>query len=176
MTAPRQPTLFLHVGTHKTGTSSMQATLHANRQRLAERGVCYPTEGVYCTPAGWAGPPPEGGHRYLAFSMMGTWPHWDDRDHTAPLTECRAALRADLTAWRARWPERRADAVLSSEYWFRDVDPAALHGLVEGLGYRVVVIAYLRRQDEFICSLHDQQVRAALTTAPLKSSPLMSAP
>ncbi len=33
--------LFLHVGMHKTGTSSIQETLHANRPILAEAGYAY---------------------------------------------------------------------------------------------------------------------------------------
>lgn len=163
---PSTPTLYLHVGTHKTGTSSVQSALYANRQRLAAAGVLYPTEGVYCTPAGWHGPPPEGGHRYLAFSMMGTWPPWDPRDYTAPLDVCRRALRDDLARWRER--SGRSDVVLSSEYWFRDVDPEGLRGLFDGLGYHVRPIVYLRRQDRFLESLYDQRVRAGSMTDPFE--------
>ena len=35
-------TLFLHIGTHRTATSSLQAFLHDNRPRLRERGFLYP--------------------------------------------------------------------------------------------------------------------------------------
>ncbi|MEZ4433228.1 MAG: hypothetical protein R3F65_12535 [bacterium] len=161
-----RPTLYLHVGTHKTGTSTVQSALHANRQRLAEAGILYPTDGVYCTPAGWAGPPPEGGHRYLAFSMMGTWPTWDPKDYTAPLVACREALEGDLARWRGR--RGRMDAILSSEYWFRDVDPAGLRAFFDGLGYHIRVIVYLRRQDHFLESLYDQRVRAGSMTDPFE--------
>ncbi|RME16422.1 MAG: hypothetical protein D6801_05555 [Alphaproteobacteria bacterium] len=34
----RKKTLYLHIGTHKTGTTSFQASLRANRGRLAKRG------------------------------------------------------------------------------------------------------------------------------------------
>lgn len=44
-------TVVLHIGRHKTGTSSIQATLKANRERLAERGVYYPA----CLPANHSG-------------------------------------------------------------------------------------------------------------------------
>jgi hypothetical protein len=33
--------LFLHVGMHKTGTTSIQQTLHANRARLQRAGLSY---------------------------------------------------------------------------------------------------------------------------------------
>jgi hypothetical protein len=36
--------ILLHVGTPKTGTSSLQEVLHRNRGRLAEHGICYPGE------------------------------------------------------------------------------------------------------------------------------------
>lgn len=36
------PRLFLHVGTHKTGTTSIQNAASANRDELASKGLCYP--------------------------------------------------------------------------------------------------------------------------------------
>lgn len=39
--------LVLHVGTHKTGTTMVQDTLHANRGLLAEHGVIYPDLGPH---------------------------------------------------------------------------------------------------------------------------------
>lgn len=163
-----EPTIWLHIGTHKTGSSSLQVALYAHRHALADAGVLYPTEGVYCTPAGWDRPPPEGGHRYLAFAMMGAWPPWDPRDYTSPLAVCRAALRGDLSRWRERAPACRADVVLSSEYWYRDVEPEALRALVDGLGYRLRIVVYLRRQDWFLESFFDQRVRAAATVEPFE--------
>ncbi len=34
--------LLMHIGTHKTGTSALQALMERNREPLAARGVCYP--------------------------------------------------------------------------------------------------------------------------------------
>jgi hypothetical protein len=34
--------LILHIGTHKTGTTSLQAWLANNREALAANGVSYP--------------------------------------------------------------------------------------------------------------------------------------
>lgn len=34
--------LIIHIGTHKTGTTSIQKTMFASRTRLRERGICYP--------------------------------------------------------------------------------------------------------------------------------------
>ncbi|MEO9778509.1 MAG: hypothetical protein ABJH07_23235 [Sedimentitalea sp.] len=40
----------LHLGTYKTGTSSLQNMLHANRDLLRENGVLYPTSGLKIEP------------------------------------------------------------------------------------------------------------------------------
>lgn len=44
MSAKQRPdkTIILHIGLHKTGTSSIQATLKHNQELLRERGVLYP--------------------------------------------------------------------------------------------------------------------------------------
>lgn len=39
-------TAILHLGSYKTGSSSLQNLLHANRDRLAEHGVLYPQSGL----------------------------------------------------------------------------------------------------------------------------------
>lgn len=43
---PRKKRLFLHVGLHKTGTTSIQWTLTSSRQKLAEAGIVYPQAGA----------------------------------------------------------------------------------------------------------------------------------
>lgn len=159
-----RPTLYLHVGSPKAGTSSMQASLLANREALAAAGLYFPTGRPYHTPHRWD-QPAEGGHRYLAFAMMGSRPAWDPKNAVAPLAECVAALRADLSRWGETAPGR-ADALLSSEYWFFDIPPEALRAAVDGLGFALVVVAYVRRQDGFLASLYDQQVRGTVTTEP----------
>jgi hypothetical protein len=37
-------TVIVHVGAPKTGTSFVQDLLFNSRERLAERGICYPAE------------------------------------------------------------------------------------------------------------------------------------
>lgn len=43
---PQTRTAILHLGTYKTGSSSIQNLLYLNRQRLAEKGVLYPEAGI----------------------------------------------------------------------------------------------------------------------------------
>lgn len=46
--------LVIHAGIHRTGTSSLQDFLTANRERLLERGILYPGEGKNHQPLAWA--------------------------------------------------------------------------------------------------------------------------
>jgi len=160
----RTPTVYLHIGTHKTGTTALQRWLYANRSRLAEHGLLLPVDGPYYCPPGRSRPPEDGGHWSLAFSMMGTRPHWMSTGQVPSFDSCRAALRADLESWRSLRGARRADVLLSSEHWFVGVAPTALAGLFADLGFRVVVVAYLRRQDDFLLSLHNQWVKTGRIT------------
>ena len=38
----RNPKLFLHIGLHKTGTSSIQESLIQNKDNLVKEGILYP--------------------------------------------------------------------------------------------------------------------------------------
>ena len=39
------PTLYLHIGTPKTGTTALQNFLPANEEVLEQHGICYPDFG-----------------------------------------------------------------------------------------------------------------------------------
>jgi hypothetical protein len=53
---------LIHVGTHKTGTTSLQVALSSNRTHLLEQGVLYPVSGSH---------PDWPGHHNLAFGLVG---------------------------------------------------------------------------------------------------------
>lgn len=57
-----KPRVYLHVGLHKTGTTSIQLALTKSRQELRQSGVLYPLAGV----PEWA----RFGHHLLAWSMV----------------------------------------------------------------------------------------------------------
>ena len=123
--------LVLHIGTHKTGTSSLQAFLKSNFDLLQQRGVRYVE----------AGRPERLAHHMLAWSIRGRrnvkLSIWDD-------------VRTEIAAH----PD--ATNVLSTEgFWFEE--PA---GVKKALAYDgpIKIVAYLRRQDQFLQSLHKQSV------------------
>lgn len=142
--------ITLHIGIEKTGTSSIQRALHANRKRLAAEGVLYPKLDA-----------PNG--RELAVAAM-------DDTRTDPLkTDELARARCSHDEYRRRLTDRLRSAVagggydrlvLSSEHCHSrlSTDDAVrrLAGMLTGIGDvdGVEVIVYLRRQDRLAVSLH----------------------
>jgi hypothetical protein len=133
-------TVYLHIGLHKTGTSSIQAFLKKNKPALHRLGYLYPK-------AGWTA----GGHHNLAYELLGK----KRFSHTA-------GRLADL----APEIEREPNAILSSEE-FEFLELAEVRRLREALGGREAkVIVYLRRQDALIASTYAQQVKMGAKMKP----------
>jgi hypothetical protein len=137
-------TCFLHVGTHKTGTTSIQAAL-AELPRPTTRGD------IHVPHAGRADI--GGGHHNLAWELNG-----DDRFDPA-----RGGLAAVLVEIMTRGCSR---VVLSSEdFEYLHARPEALRRLTDGLkeiGYRPVIVIYLRPQASYLESLYAELVRHGL--------------
>ena len=123
--------LVIHIGTHKTGTSALQAFFGNRADELDTRGVHYLRSG---RAAGKA-------HHELSWAI-------------------RERHGAEISAWDAVRTELGANAaatqVISSEaFWF--TDPAGVKAqLGEAKDLRIVM--YLRRQDKYLQSLYKQTV------------------
>lgn len=134
---------FLHIGPHKTGTTSIQNALFSNAEKLAEIGVFYPV-------------------------LTDKSPGRVRRNHT-PLARMRvmrspdfnkAPYWADLGKQIASVP---GSIVISSEH-FADVlrDEPKYRKTVDffhGHGFRIVVVAYLRDQPAWLNSWYTQDQR-----------------
>lgn len=133
--------VLLHIGPHKTGTTSIQGALHAARSQLQELGVVYP--GV------------ERQHRRAALSVTGGKGLWGERPQE----------RADfdrLVADVAAEPERRV--IVSSE-GFCGADDDVARFVVDQLGGdRVHVVVTLRPLAKILPSAWQQFVRNRLRT------------
>ena len=135
-------TLLLHVGTHKTGTTALQALLVLNREALAAQGIYIPDTGRVHQTADYDTP----GHHALAWELSAPPPH--------PLIE---SAVEELRAHAAR------TAVVSSEEF------SPIHHHVEAMsslrsafadaGYRTVVVLYLREQARYAESIFQQNIR-----------------
>lgn len=128
--------LFLHIGTHRTATSSIQDFLHANLQPLQKQGVFYPF----------------GVKRHFALVNR----IFQDRPRAfAPLDA--ADLAEDLTRRADKRPETIRSIILSDEDIVMRRDLTPLRGLRER--FDVKVVFFLRRQDLWLESWYLQNVK-----------------
>lgn len=151
------PELFLHIGTHKTGTTSVQRFFAQNREPLRQLGIWYPEFGIADLPDHYA-------HHRLAHAMAG-------RDDLMQPDDVKRFL--GLVAEQARSDER---VFVSAEPLYRHVIPADGASVEEAIsdevayeryaevvrdcfdGFDVTVMVMLRRQDLFAESLYAEHV------------------
>ena len=147
------PSIVLHAGFHKTGTSAIQQFAARNRRRLKEGGVLYPSV--------WSmGARRVHGHHALAHAVAKA-----DRE-----PEFRKARRL-VGRWREQALASQCAVLVSSEAICRYGwdDP----GVVEGQenpyllrwrellsGFDVLPVLVARRQDDFVRSLYQEHVAA----------------
>lgn len=127
--------LVLHIGTHKTGSTSIQKSLHKNAKKLESQGVFYPTEKTV-----W------GGHHQLPWALGINHPN---RDSNVTVDDC-------LDAWLKEGFEK---IIISSEdfdFLSRDMI-LELKKKLRGIKVRVVV--YLRDQVSYLISDYKQHVQ-----------------
>jgi len=153
------PRLFLHIGTHKTGTTSLQRFLTDNRAVLRRQGLLYPDP----APGGFG---QRYAHHQVAHAMAGQAGAGTPEDARRFFDRVRRSLRG------------RDTAIVSAEALYRHVlpnadsdrrfdagggatgDPLAyIQRVRECLGdFDVTVLVMLRRQDAFLESLYAEQV------------------
>jgi hypothetical protein len=131
--------VFLHIGVHKTGSSSIQFFLHRNREQLARLGYLYPSQ--------------KRAHHNLAFTLRShpqadyqsdTWEDVIDEIESADLEKI----------------------ILSSESFVEDITLEFIKQVGEKLkNYQTKIIIYLKRQDKKIESHLTQRIKtgAAVT-------------
>lgn len=136
------PSLLVHIGAHKTGTTAIQKSCHSGRRALARAGVIYPRCNWYHYAQ----------HR-LAFAMRGM--RDPDSDAVPDLEQELAALQAAIAAA----PET-ARILISSEEFFA-APPAAIarfHAALDGLPTRILAVT--RRPDALFLSMYNQNVKS----------------
>lgn len=143
--------LTLHIGTHKTGTTTLQSTLEHNSQALRSAGFIYPT-----VPEKW---------EHAARNRNGYWLNMAalERIESTRLQEPEkiAACRAMCTELLTQSP---CSLILSDErLWYNGTKKGfwpAVRSILEECGAsEVTIVLYLRRQDLFAESLWAQFVK-----------------
>jgi len=140
--------LVLHIGTHKTGTTTVQDILHANRALLAEHAVIYPD----CAPH-------TGHHGFLTDWIALPAAYVRDGGGRRGL-----ARLADI------WRSTEATLLLSSEEFSRAggvggrVDFEELRRIFEG--YDTLVLCVVREQWQFLQSVYVEVARSRVPPRP----------
>ena len=155
--------LTLHIGLSKTGSSSIQRVLAEQRPALEQQGIYYPRS------PGWAN------HALLPASLVndpkilwGFHPGtWEGMTPTARLTRFRAEWQAEMDALPA-WAGR---CVISAEQigglLRSDEEVRRLADTLRPYFGSVVVVAYLRRQDQHVASAYSQWLRGGVLEDPV---------
>lgn len=155
----------LHIGTEKTGTTTIQASLHAGRERLRAEGILYPRS--------------VGSRHHRRLQLMAAGPDalGDPWLRMKGITSARELDRA-VAGWHRDLERELSDArrsgvrrvVLSSEHLQSrlgtDAQVGRLRGLLEGLGLGPVrIVVYLREQMATAVSLLSTRVLMGATFA-----------
>lgn len=137
--------LLIHVGMGKTGTTALQEFFWANRNLLAEKGVCYPKVGVV-----------SGAHHLLSphvppfLADMGTYLKPEEWAPAIAAEDSETVLlSSELMAWAA--PELVQEFCASLQRWFD-----------------LRILFYFRRQDSQIMAAYNQQVKAGTQIRPIQ--------
>lgn len=140
--------LFLHIGLHKTGTTSLQFFLKTNRDLLRRFGFLYPLSPI---------PENSSAHHLLSWNLA----ELRQTGHLS-LEDILARLKDELRG-------HDGDLILSSEDFSR-LGEAQIRTLKHYFnGYDIKVIIYLRRQDLRIESYYKQNVVAGFLAEPFES-------
>lgn len=138
-----QKTLFLHIGTHKTGSTSIQSVLTKEKEKLKEEGIYY-----------------LGGFRELSKPMKVRTEY--DEDHVRKFQK---KVKESINQSKFSNPHTY---IASNENWsgstLNAYDNAALNAKIlrdifKNFDFNIRIIVYLRRQDSFIESVYAQKVK-----------------
>lgn len=149
--------IYLHIGTTKTGTTSIQSFLAANRAAVQDRGLLYPVVS---------------GRGEIKHSKLTTYcadfnPNNLQRYHYRMGITTEESIEAFRQMFRKRfvdtlkdWPR---DILLSQETLYRRVQRPSeferLTDLLAPVSDDLRMIVYIRRQDEFCLSLYSESVK-----------------
>ncbi len=145
------PELVLHIGSGKTGTSSIQGFLAKNRERLAELGILYPRA------------PGRTRHVRLSLSLRSDadlvmQPGWSRQGYSSP-----ARFREDVDRQlREELREAALPRVLLSDealYGASEEKLERLRAMLARMARRPRVVVYLRRQDDHLCSRYQTVIQ-----------------
>jgi hypothetical protein len=150
--------LYLHIGTEKTGTTSVQKFFRANREALAGNGIVYPVA------------PGNQNHQGLAAAAQDPARHGPLRrsmgirkEHEAE--QYRGDMMTELAEEFRRKPYRLA--VMSGEHCssrlLEDEEVQWLKDQLAPFFDKIYIVVYIRRQDDYLLSTYSTAVKSGAT-------------
>ncbi len=141
-------TLYIHIGTPKTGTTAIQSFIHINRDKLKENGLLYPGEN-------------ENHHLVVQEISEADKPFLDTNSEVYKVF---TAIRANCGIYK--------NILLSSEVFF-EKDKILLPKLIEALTYfkinvPIKIIIFFRPQQECYESSYQQQIKTIGSFKPIR--------
>jgi tetratricopeptide (TPR) repeat protein len=151
---------ILLIGTEKTGTTTLQHFLAANRERLAERGFRYP---------GFCGSPNHTGLAAYALDPGKSDPLRAPFSADAPADV--PSMRARLHAAAAAELTGEATTIFCSEHCHSRLttaeEVATLRSFLGGFFDEIRIGVYLRRQDQVALSLYSTRLKSGEVAGPI---------
>ncbi|MEM6624976.1 MAG: hypothetical protein AAF674_22375 [Pseudomonadota bacterium] len=144
----------IHIGTEKTGTTSIQRTLDANAKRLLERGFYWP-------PVMRSGQNP----RIVCYSLDDETIDLRKRRRQLTTPETIAEFRIKFEDRLRREIKKASNAnmlLIVNEHLSRlekRQELERLKQLIERFADRIRIVVYLRRQDRLMCSMYSQVIK-----------------
>lgn len=145
--------LWLHIGTHKTGTTTLQNFFLKNKSNLSKSNINYPTEGSYYYKG-------EASQSLLSHAIRNVKPDYLPSNLIFTLEQCESDLRNDITSNPCEM------ALLSSEHFSHSStieDVIKIKKCFESYVDEIKIIIYLRRQDHLLESFYNQHSKLGLT-------------
>jgi hypothetical protein len=137
-------TLILHIGSNKTGTTSIQKVLMDNYQSLLEEGVLYPRLGTTKL----------GAHHFLARSLLKQKEKLSHYSSEMEFKDYLKGIKEEISNKNIH------TVLISSEalFWAKSVDFAKIKELFD-IFKDVRIVSYIRRQDQYIESFYNSRIR-----------------
>ena len=130
--------IFLHIGTHKTGTTSLQYYLDKHSEELLKKGIYYPRTGWY-----------HHSQHELAFSLQKMFKNKDSLQNDSLWNTLKEEINNSSVP----------KIVISSEE-FSLISEEAIIKLQDILKeYNVKIVIYIRRQSDLLESIYNQQTK-----------------
>lgn len=148
--------LYLHMGTPKTGTTALQHLWAKNREQMLLDGICYPDVGAFCRESGidlgmYGENYPQNGAFFKQFCTR-------EMEHFPMAEMLLNPSFQKIIDFLETCCENHDKVLLSEEsLWLMDMSEFIQYFIDKGITVKIIV--YLRRQDRYLESFWNQDVK-----------------